>query len=1002
VPDGGAVRATERTFADIELPELFPMATNPRKLPTDPAERAAKVADIVVTIEADEGGYPVVVDGKPRGIREPLCVRRRPGGGFDIIKGERRYRAAQIAGLRRLTCEIVEMTDEQVLEEQLVEDGARVDLTPLEEAAALARLREEYSLDIPAIGHRTGKTERLVRQRLVLHDHLVDEGKALLADCEISIGLALQIAALGREAQGKVVAEIRRRRDGGTEPLAAREIQWILRDGRRRLVDGGFPLDDAELVPKAGACTTCPKNSATQRALFLDGAEDGQCGDAECFTGKRAAMAERAKSAAKTTGVPFVGGEEAKKKIFPHGSYLLGGSPFVNLDEECRDFAPPRVPVKTLDAKSAKRGGPEKCPEEDSDGKHDFFDGGDAEANPHHDAAKAGCSAWSEGWKPPTWRQALEQAKTEPPGLLNAQAPDGKVWALADKKGALAALRGAGLLDRAEVREPERGGGKKPGQLDKYQLDRKAEELAFVEALGAIDAKARKKAVNASWWRWLAGLVLRAAGDSDLEAIAKRRGVEPTENAKRNESDACELLLEHVAAEKNEEYLRGLTVEVLAGVGAYGRLSKNDDSSLVVAARFLNVDLEALEKDAKARVTAEAKAKAKEAADKAKKKASPKAPKPAKAPPDLRASILAACAQERTKTQLVIICKAWPKTAVLAEVDKLHGEKLLSEQGGKYSVDKPSAIVPKTFTAAERSNLCGSILSEHCERSEPPFSAAALRVERVEDAVLFCGHAAQVGEMAAAGELTLIVGGTGMRTYEGPKPEAPVAKLSKAAVRELEESAVVYLAGRSMTEEKLLGAIALSDEYDAARPVLRELVTAGKLVCFVEGDVRTYSLPPMPTAPTRKPLERVWALKGLAHLRDPKDSGAKTFCGMKIAATWGTPKAETKACEDCIAISQSRAPADDGKPFCKGCGCNDKTACIPADGGECKLEGDVCSVCTETGAQVLRVCAKPIGDAALAKKLGDVEPHRLAGVVKLLLERGKLKRDDKKKLVAAP
>jgi hypothetical protein len=155
-------------------------------------------------------------------------------------------------------------------------------------------------------------------------------------------------------------------------------------------------------------------------------------------------------------------------------------------------------------------------------------------------------------------------------------------------------------------------------------------------------------------------------------------------------------------------------------------------------------------------------------------------------------------------------------------------------------------------------------------------------------------------------------------------------------------------------------------------------------------------------ASKRPPLLRIWPGKGLAHLANAKNHG-ETYCGIAIKANWQTPKASVKPCTDCVAISRSVAPANDDKPRCKACGCNEQTCCIGADQAECTLKDNICSVCVDLGTEVLtkiQTAKKPLSDEGLAKLFHTAEPHRLKGVVELLIAQKRVRRDDKKKLVA--
>lgn len=128
------------------------------------------------------------------GIVQPLVVSPR-GAGYSIIAGERRWRAAQIAGLKTVPA-IVRTTKElEVLELALVENVQRVDLSPLEQAVSIARLHEQFNLSYTEIAKRLGKAETTV-SNIVRLLQLPDEAKRALQSGDISEGHARQILAL--------------------------------------------------------------------------------------------------------------------------------------------------------------------------------------------------------------------------------------------------------------------------------------------------------------------------------------------------------------------------------------------------------------------------------------------------------------------------------------------------------------------------------------------------------------------------------------------------------------------------------------------------------------------------------------------------------------------------------------------------------------------------------------------------------------------------------------
>jgi len=133
---------------------------------------------------------------RERGVLQPVLVRPVPGGTYELVAGERRWRAAQIAGLLTIPALVRERDDAEALEAALIENMAREDLNPVEEARACAALVEELGLTRETVGLRVGRSRVAVSNLLRLLD-LPDEVLALLERGELSEGhgRALLLAA---------------------------------------------------------------------------------------------------------------------------------------------------------------------------------------------------------------------------------------------------------------------------------------------------------------------------------------------------------------------------------------------------------------------------------------------------------------------------------------------------------------------------------------------------------------------------------------------------------------------------------------------------------------------------------------------------------------------------------------------------------------------------------------------------------------------------------------
>jgi len=122
-----------------------------------------------------------------RGVLQPVLVRPRPGGRYEIVAGERRWRAAQIAGLSEIPALVRQRENAEALELALIENMAREDLSPIEEARACAALVEELDLTREEVGLRVGRGRVAVSNLVRLLD-LPEEVIELLDDGALSEG----------------------------------------------------------------------------------------------------------------------------------------------------------------------------------------------------------------------------------------------------------------------------------------------------------------------------------------------------------------------------------------------------------------------------------------------------------------------------------------------------------------------------------------------------------------------------------------------------------------------------------------------------------------------------------------------------------------------------------------------------------------------------------------------------------------------------------------------
>ncbi len=137
---------------------------------------------------------------KAQGVIQPIIVRQLAGDRYEIIAGERRWRAAQMAGLTTVPCLIKQVEDNAAVAIALIENIQREDLNAMEEAIALKRLADEFELTHAQVAEAVGKSRATVTNLLRLNS-LNEEVKTLLEHGDLEMGHARALLALSGDAQ---------------------------------------------------------------------------------------------------------------------------------------------------------------------------------------------------------------------------------------------------------------------------------------------------------------------------------------------------------------------------------------------------------------------------------------------------------------------------------------------------------------------------------------------------------------------------------------------------------------------------------------------------------------------------------------------------------------------------------------------------------------------------------------------------------------------------------
>lgn len=218
------------------------------------------------------------------GIIQPLVVRKRKAGGYEIGAGVCRMKAAVMAELKTAPCLVVELDDEDFIALQVEENRRRRGLHPLDEALYYEELHKRgHNNDQIAKRMAVKKRDVIAKMRLIA---LSPAGRKAFVEGKFDEDAAVALASTSDPGkQRDVLAALA----AGT--LQADEIVgYIRREFTAQLDDVPWRMTDEKLVVKAGPCTTCPKRSDVQKELFPSGQTGLRCLDVDCHRSKMDAI----------------------------------------------------------------------------------------------------------------------------------------------------------------------------------------------------------------------------------------------------------------------------------------------------------------------------------------------------------------------------------------------------------------------------------------------------------------------------------------------------------------------------------------------------------------------------------------------------------------------------------------------------------------------------------------------------------------------------------------
>lgn len=283
----------------VPLAAIHPSPLNPRSATN--TERLAELADSMRTSGLQQ---PVVVRPVPRSrlVGDPQ---------YELVFGHRRAMAARSLGWETIPAIVRDMTDEQVVLAQAVENLQREDLSPLDEARGYRQLLDELKLAVDDVVPLVGKSRTQIYARLKLLE-LAPDAAAAVHEGRLAAEIGQLLARQPQTMQAELLEHLLEGDHEG-EPYSYREAKWMLARHHAELKNASFSRDDPtyHLEKVAGrpepdcraiACEACPYRSGNQPDFDAANEEANLCLDTGCFEAKTRAHAARAKAALAAKG----------------------------------------------------------------------------------------------------------------------------------------------------------------------------------------------------------------------------------------------------------------------------------------------------------------------------------------------------------------------------------------------------------------------------------------------------------------------------------------------------------------------------------------------------------------------------------------------------------------------------------------------------------------------------------------------------------------------------
>lgn len=258
-----------KNIVSVALADIQPSNYNPRK--NFDEKSLAELADSI----------------RQQGVLQAIGVRPIAENRFEIVFGERRYRASQIAGLEEIPAVILDISDETAEEMAVTENLQRKDVTPIEEASAYQKLIESGRHDVQSLAVQFGKNESYIRTRLKFVS-LIPEIAQLLEQDELTISVATEICRYGEDIQHDIYEKHLK------EGVLYNSWRGMKASEVAKNIERSYTTDLKRYFFDKTVCLSCPHNT-NNMMLFCEEGSCGNCANRKCLEEMNASyLAEKA------------------------------------------------------------------------------------------------------------------------------------------------------------------------------------------------------------------------------------------------------------------------------------------------------------------------------------------------------------------------------------------------------------------------------------------------------------------------------------------------------------------------------------------------------------------------------------------------------------------------------------------------------------------------------------------------------------------------------------